>query len=362
MTRRLLNIFTLLALLLCGATDRSEPPDRDERRREFIKSAVAGTNVSTVVDFVVREGQGYLALRILGTKALPHLYELLGDGDARAGALHGILLLSDPSDRQSLADLKQAAMRAESRDEWAELRCLEEVIAISALGPEARDARLDALERRFGADDAMSPERLSLLFPATQQWGLRRAQDRIRKYLARPPADGAPPPEVDALMINLAAAARVAHIEPANRKVLADLLSQVGDIERKAGADTDTYVALAQYLASGRDPKVLDRALETAGDDRRYGSRFQQHSIEILGDAFFGREDLDPLMRRAADARAPTAERVGAIRLLMYSASAEPAFLRLRKELAASDDAEVRDAAKRAADFVIDGPSKAPGL
>ena len=67
MTRRLLNIFTLLALLLCGATDRSEPPDRDERRREFIKSAVAGTNVSTVVDFVVREAPSPVSVFIADT-------------------------------------------------------------------------------------------------------------------------------------------------------------------------------------------------------------------------------------------------------------------------------------------------------
>ena len=49
-------------------------------------------------------------------------------------------------------------------------------------------------------------------------------------------------------------------------------------------------------------------------------------------------------------------------RLLEFAASADPAFLRLRKDLTGSDDPAVREAARQAATYAIDGPNEPPGL
>ena len=347
--------------------------DWTQLRRETIEDAVAGRDPRTVAEWAVRgRGDGhptYLAIRILGKKALPRLYEILADDQYRGAALGGILLVIDPTDPKALDELKQAAVRAETKDDWSELRALREVIDISQLkSAEQRDARLDALQQKFPPGDGLSPERLALLFPATQHWALRRAHALVKEQapLVR---DGTTDAEftalskLDMLFIDLAGAAAVPHMEPASRKLLVELLSQLKEVQHKAGREgVDAYIALAQYLASGRDPKALDKALEMAGDDQRYGSRAQAEAVHVFGDTYFGPEDIDLLMRRAADAKAPTFVRVGAIRLLGFAASADERFLRLRRELKESPDRDVREAAKQAALFVMDGKREAPGL
>ena len=340
--------------------------DWTQLRRETIEDAVAGRDPTTVVEWAVRgrpEASTYLAIRILGRKALPHLYEILADDQYRGAALGGILLVIDPTDPRALEDLKRAAARAETKDDWAELRALREVIDISQLNSaEQRDARLDELQRKFPPGDGLSPQRLALMFPSTQGWALRRAQALIKEQAAVVRNEQVTP-ELDMLFVDLPGAAAVPHMEAANRKLLVELLSQLRHVQHKAGInETDTYIALAQYLASGRDLKALDQALEMAGDDDHYGSRPQAASIYLFGDTFFGPEDVALLIRRATDAGAPATIRVGAIRLLSYAASADARFLRVRKELAESTDRKVRDAAKQAAVFVIDGERETPGL
>src|SRR5205085_2824547 len=256
------------ALLFSEGVAADQLPDGNSRRRQAINDALAGKDPVAVVESVMQPGNdpAYLAIRIASKKALSHLYELLGERDARPYALHGILLASDFSDPASMAELKRAAARARTANDWAEMQCLEEVIAIA--------------------------------------------------------------------------------LEPASRKLMTVLLTLVRDVLHQEGVDTtDTQIALAQYLASGRDPKALERALEMAGDNQRYGSRFQALSIVAFGDSYLGPEDLPPLMRRAADAKASTAVRVGAIRLLECGATADAGFMRLRKNLTRSDDSAVRDAA-----------------
>jgi hypothetical protein len=340
----------------------------NSRRRQAINDALAGKDPIAVVESVMEPGNdpAYLAIRIAGKKALPHLYELLGERDARPYALHGILLVSDFSDPASMAELKRAAARARTANDWAEMQWLEEVIAIALAPADTRAGRLDELQRKFATDEGLSPESLALLFPATQQWALHRARARLAESPASRPDD---PQKFDrqgtalSLLGELTEAAWVPHIEPASRKLMTDLLAQVRDVLHQEGVDTtDTQIALAQYLASGRDPKALDRALEMAGDDQRYGSRYQAMSVLAFGDSYLGPDDIPQLMRRASDAKASTAVRGGAIRLLMYAASADADFLRLRKDLARSDDPAVSEAAKHAGTFVIDGPSEPGGL
>src|SRR2546423_3985437 len=179
-------LFACVGIVFLPPTLSAAFQERDwtQLRREAIEAAVAGKDPTAVVELVVRgrqEAPGCLALRILGKKALPHLYEILSDDEFREPALRCILLVIDPTDRKALEELRAAAARAETKDDWAEVRALRGVIEASQLNSaEQREARLTELQQKFPPGDGLSPERLALCFPATQRWALRRAETRLK--------------------------------------------------------------------------------------------------------------------------------------------------------------------------------------